>query len=85
MNISVYIDRLVLDGIDVLYEQRPLLQLAFETELARLLASDGLASGLQASRAVRSVSAGEIQMAAELDPTRLGEQIARSAYGEIGP
>jgi hypothetical protein len=37
MNISVHIERLVLDGLFVSHGQRPLLQAAVEAELTRLL------------------------------------------------
>ena len=51
MNINVAIERLVLDGIDVPYHQRSLLQAAVEGELARLLADGGLAPSLLAGGA----------------------------------
>lgn len=84
MNINVHIDRLILDGIDVPREQRPLLQMAVETELARLLAADGLAPGLLTGGAVPYTPAEDIRLAREGDPSRLGEQIARAVYGGFG-
>jgi hypothetical protein len=81
MNISVHIERLILDGVPVSHGQRPLLQAAVEAELTRLLAAYGLAPGLLPGRAVPYTPAEDIQLAREGDPTRLGEQIARAVYG----
>jgi hypothetical protein len=85
MNISVHIEQLILEGIELPHGERALLQATVETELARLLATDGLTPGLLASGAVPSLPAGEMQIGTERNPTRLGEQIARSVYGVIGP
>ena len=84
MNINVHIDRLILDGISISHYQRPLLQAAVEGELARLLAADGLATGLLAGGAMLHVPAGAIQLTGESDPANLGQQIAQAVYGGIG-
>ncbi len=84
MNTQVYIERLVLDGIDVPHRQRPLLQAAVEAELARLLAAGGVASGLREGGALPRLQGGAIQLAEGRDPARLGQQIARAVYGGIG-
>jgi len=84
MEISVQIDRLVLEGIDVPYGQQPLLQQAFETELARLLAAGGPVPGLLSGGAVPSMPAEGIPLESENSATRLGVQIARSVYGGLG-
>jgi hypothetical protein len=84
MNTQVYIERLVLDGIDVPHRQRPLLQATVETELARLLAAGGVAPGLREGGALPRVQGGAIQLAEGRDPTHLGKQIARAVYGGIG-
>jgi hypothetical protein len=84
VNISVHIERLVLDGIEVPYYQRPLLQAAVEGELVRLLARGGVAMGLMAGGAVPSLPGGAIHLAEGNDPTYLGTQIARAVHGGIG-
>ena len=84
MNTNVHIERLVLDGIDLPYPQRPLLQAAVEAELARLLAAGGVAPGLRAGGALASVPGGAMHLAEGSDPTRLGTQIARAVHGGIG-
>jgi hypothetical protein len=83
MDISVHIERLVLDGLSVSHGQRPLLQAAVEAELGRLLAADGLALELQGGGAVPYVSGGDIQLTGEGDPTHLGQQIGRAVYGGL--
>jgi hypothetical protein len=80
MNVDVHIERLVLDGIDLPWRDRAALKASVSAELGRLLA-DG---GLRASGAVPSLPAGGIQLAAQSEPTHLGQQIARAVYGGLG-
>ena len=84
MNIQVHIERLILDGVAVAPGERPRLQAAVETELARRLAEGGLSPALLGGRAVPAVRGGNIQLAGEPDTAGLGRQIARAAYGGIG-
>jgi hypothetical protein len=79
MSIQVTIDRLILEGIELSQRERPLLETAVTTELARLLAENGLPH--QAGVAFRERPANPIQVTA--DPVQLGQQIARSIYGGI--
>jgi hypothetical protein len=81
MTIHIHIDRLVLDGIEMSQRERPLLQTAVETELARLLTEDGLTR--QANVALRDIPAEPIQLSHENNPARIGRQIARSVYRGI--
>jgi hypothetical protein len=83
MTINLHIERLILDGVDVPHDQRPVLQAAVQAELARLLVADGVAPGLMAGGALARVPAGAIQLTGEGDFTRLGQQIARAVYGGI--
>ena len=84
MNTNVHIERLVLDGIDLPYPQRPLLQAAVEAELARLLAAGGVAPSLRVGGALASVPGGAIHLAEGSDPAHLGTQIARAVHRGIG-
>lgn len=83
MNISVHIERLILDGLPVAPDQRPLLQAAVEAELARLFAVGGLTGGMATGGAVPYVPAGAIPIAGGADPAALGTQIAQAVYGGI--
>ena len=84
MNVNVHIERLVLDGIDLPRYDRAALKASVSAELARLLADGGLSSSLRAGGAVPSLPAGGIQLAAQSEPTHLGQQIARAVYGGLG-
>ena len=84
MNISLHIERLILDGLPVEAGHRILLQAAIEAELTRLLSESGVAPSLQAGGAMPSVRADAIQLTAESNPAQLGRQIAKSVHGSIG-
>lgn len=84
MNINLHIERLVLDGLDIAPEQRPVLQAALEGELSRLLTERGLSPGLAQGVAVPRLSAGDMQIPGASSPIELGRQIAQSVYGGIG-
>lgn len=84
MNITVHIERLVLDGIPVPQRHRPLVQAAMEEELARLLALDGLASDFQQSHVQQRILAGVLEVKDNDEPTVLGRNIARAVYKGIG-
>jgi hypothetical protein len=84
MSIQVYIVRLILDGVAVAPRERPQVQAAVETVLARLLAEGGLSMALSGGGAVPSLRAGIIQLAGKRDAAGLGRQIARATYGGIG-
>jgi hypothetical protein len=84
VNINLHIERLVLDGLPITHSQGPLVQAAVEAELARLIATEGLQAGLLEGGARRSAAANAIELAGDMTPARLGQQIARSVYGGIG-
>ena len=79
----VHIERLVLRGIDVPRHQRGTLQAAVEAELARLMNTDGFASGTAQGSWVPWVRAASIQLTETRDPAQLGRQIGRAIYGGI--
>ena len=84
MNINLHIERLVLDGVEVEPSQADLVRRAVEGELSRLLAAGGLAPGLQSGGALPSIGAGSLDLGINDNPTRLGQEIARSVYDGIG-
>jgi len=84
MNINLHIERLVLNGLEIAPEQRPVLQSAVETELSRLLTEGGLSPRLAQGIAVPRLSAQDIQTTDANNPTQLGHQIAQSVYRGIG-
>lgn len=84
MNIHLYIDRLILDGLPVDRIQAPHVQIAVEAGLRRLLVENGLSADLQAGGAVPRVRANTIQLTAGSNHTQMGTQIAQSVYSGIG-
>lgn len=84
MNISVHIERLILDGLTIPAGQHKLLQAAIEAELSRSLAADGLAPSLLAGGAMPYIRGGSVQLTGQASPSDLGQQIARAVYGGIG-
>jgi hypothetical protein len=70
--------------VSIAPNQRPLVKAAVEKELGRLLAAGGLNSSLSVGGAVPYVPVGTIQLTPEMNPTQLGQQIARAVYGGIG-
>jgi len=83
MNITLHIERLVLDGVPIAPDQRHLLQASVEAELSRLLTNGGLSPTLAQGTAVPWVSTHGIQLTNN-NPTQIGQHIAQSVYGGIG-
>jgi hypothetical protein len=84
MNITVHIERLILDGIVLPHRHRPVVQAAMEEELARLLARDGLSIDFQQSHVQQRVLAGVLEVNDTDEPVVLGRNIARAVYKGIG-
>ncbi len=84
MNISVHIERLILEGLPVTNSEGPRLQAALEKELGRLLEAHGLSEELRRGGAVPRVRADALQLSQENPPDQLGQNIARAVYGGIG-
>ncbi len=83
-HITLHIEHLILDGVPLSHSQHPLVQAAVEAELARLIASDGLARELRSGGTLRHVPGGEIQLGSDGNPHTLGQQIAHAVYSGIG-
>jgi hypothetical protein len=84
MNITVHIERLILDGIALPHRHRLVVQAAMEEELARLLARDGLSIDFQQSHVQQRVLAGVLEVKDTDEPAVLGRNIARAVYKGIG-
>jgi hypothetical protein len=83
-NVSLHIERLVLDGVDIAPGQRHLLQVSVASELTRLLSEGGLAPQLIGGGAQPRITSPAIQFNSSNGPTELGRQIAGAVYGGIG-
>jgi hypothetical protein len=84
MNINLHIERLVLEGVNIQSGHGAAIKEAVEAELSRLLSEGGLAPRLQSGGALPSIRAGSIELGDNHNPTRLGQEIARSVYSGIG-
>ena len=85
MDVNLYIERLILDGIQLDRRQRRQLQAAVESELARLLAEGGVANELRANSHGDWQQAPPIQLTAEVNPSQLGTQVAQAVYSGLVP
>ena len=85
MNVTIEIEHLILDGIDIAPGEHPALQAALERELGRLVAGDLLAGGnmlggLTQDGAAPGVRGGDVRLAPGGAPAQWGRQIARAVY-----
>jgi hypothetical protein len=78
MNINLHIEQIVLEGIDVSRRERPQLQATIQSELTRLLATEGFT---HANLAQAHLVAEPIQLPWPNQPAQLGQQIATAVYG----
>jgi hypothetical protein len=81
MNVSLHIERLVLDGLPVTSSSSALLQAAVEVELGRLLASEPIA--LAASSVQTRVTGGEMQIRPGVSARELGGEIGRRVFASL--
>ena len=82
--VTLHIERLIVDGIDIASGQRHLLIAAVETELGRLLSEGGVAPQLTNGGALARIVSPAIQLKGGDGPAQLGRQIAGAVYGGIG-
>jgi len=84
MNVRLHIERLIFDGLPVSEASLPHVQAAVVAELTELIAHGGVAVGLNGTREVPSLRAGDLQVTAGIDDAGLGRQIAGALFGGIG-
>ena len=90
MNIVLHIERLVLEGVPTEAGLNTALQQAVQVELARLLATGGLAAQWRRSGAVRNVTGSAFTLPSRHESARpagagvLGERIAASIHAGLG-
>lgn len=81
MDVRLRIDELVLHGFPA--SDRYRIAAAVETELARLLAEQGVPPGLAKGKSVPVLDTGSIRLSPDAGPQRIGTQIARSLFGGL--
>jgi hypothetical protein len=80
MNITLHIDRLVLDGLPVQFLDGALLQVAVEKELRWLFAENGIPRDLQGGGNQAHMLAPTLRLDASPDAKVLGAQIGSGVY-----
>jgi hypothetical protein len=78
MNITIHIERLVLEGVPMDYDQRGALQAAIEEELVKRLSTAGLASSLLVGGAMAYVRGGDMPLSSDMQPPQMGQHIAQA-------
>lgn len=83
MNIELHIDRLILEGIDLEFADRGLLETAVTAELTRLLEVNGLRGGVGNGRSLASLTANPISLPENQSADGVGQEIGRAVYGTV--
>ena len=83
MTLTVHVEQLVLDGIDLSPGGGVPLRLALQAELARLLASGGLPSSLHRGAALESLPGDNVTFEAAEKPSSMGRSIAHAVNGGL--
>src|SRR6266852_529340 len=84
MNITVHIERLVLEGLPVGSHDAPAVQAAVEAELSRLLSQGGIASSLRRGADLHYLRADSLSLRHCARPVTIGAQIASALHRTIG-
>ncbi len=79
MNITINLEQIILDGIDIAPSQRPRLQVAIEAELSRLLQEKGIPRQLHQEKAIACLPA-SVKVTKGDKPEQMGREIAQSIY-----
>ncbi|MEH2352903.1 hypothetical protein [Nostoc sp.] len=85
MNINIDIEKLVLEGMSISPSQGRKLQGLVETELARLLRTEGIPDNWSSGGVVSHVPRGAIQLKPGSNPTQMAQQIAQTVYRGMKP
>jgi hypothetical protein len=83
MNVTLHIERLVLEGFALNARDAALVEAAVQAELTRLFAQHEAAASSIAGSAMPSVQGAPFHLASAADPSRLGSAIAQSVHGAI--
>ena len=83
MRVNVHIEQLVLDGFKFTTDEQTLLQSAFRSEMARLVANPEGDIWLEANRQNNHLSINAHRLAGLSDPIQFGKQLARTVHGGL--
>jgi len=76
MNLTVHIERLILDGLPVTSHDAHVVRTAVEAELTRLLAQQGIAPNWQRGAALPQLQGGPVHIPHGANPPAIGRKIA---------
>ena len=82
MTITINLDQIILEGIDIPPSQRPRLRVVVEEELSRLLQEKGIPRQLYKGTAIACLSA-TVKVTKEKKIEEIGREIAQSIYTEL--
>lgn len=82
IKINWQIDEIILEGVSLSRRQKIHLQAALETELSNLVSINGLPRQIQQGRTIPKLPVTP-DITKEMNPTQMGQEIARSIYGEL--
>ena len=83
MNIQLYIERLILEGIDLDFADRHQLETAVLAEITQQLQGGGLEGVFENGRALANVAANPITLPENQGANGLGQEIGRAVYGAV--
>jgi hypothetical protein len=83
-DVTIHIERLVLDGFAMNAAEAGRVRLAIELELARLFTEQGAPASLASIGSVPSMPAAGVQYAPQTSGADLGASVARSLYRSFG-
>lgn len=83
MNINLHIERLVLEGINIIPSESHLLQAGIELELTRMLTNGGLSPTVVQTTTLPRLSTSDIQLTSN-NAEQIALKTAQSIYGGIG-
>jgi len=80
-DIELHIEELVLHGVSRSDARR--VGVAVEAELGRMLAEQGLPSGLRGGAEIGALDAGQVSLGVTARPESTGTAVAKAVYGEL--
>src|SRR5215472_11220111 len=85
MNLTIHIERLVLDGLPLGAHQASLVRAAIEAELAKLFCEQSHFVTTRGSATLSRLESNAVHFTHNAEPSAIGEQIAQAIHSSISP
>lgn len=85
MNVELWIERLVVDGLPMSAGDGEVLRATLQKELARRLRRDGLGARLTRGLAAPRLTVDSVRLPREAGPAEIARQVGRSLHGALSP